>query len=71
MILQADITLVMQAVFVLLVVALHDILLVFAGCALANRHYGLSPDVSHVALNHALRVYSSPNHGNPFQSAHR
>lgn len=61
----------MQAVAILLILAVHDALLVFAGCALANRYYGLSPDVSHVALNHALRVYSSPTHGNLLHSSQR
>ncbi|KAL3159984.1 hypothetical protein ABBQ38_010372 [Trebouxia sp. C0009 RCD-2024] len=59
------------AVAVLMIVAVHDTLLMFAGCALANRYYGLSPDVSHVALNQALRVYSNPTHGNPVYSAQR
>ncbi|KAL3159986.1 hypothetical protein ABBQ38_010374 [Trebouxia sp. C0009 RCD-2024] len=59
------------AVVVLLLVAVHDILLVFAGCVLANRYYNLSPDVSHVALNQALRVYSNPTFGNPVHSTQR
>lgn len=61
----------MQAVIVLMIVAVHDILLVFVGYALANRYYGLSPDVSHVAFNQALRVYSNPTFGNPVHSAQR
>ena len=61
----------MQAVAILLIVAVHDALLVLLGCVLANKFYGLAPDASHVALNQALRVYGNPTHGNPIQSTQR
>ena len=62
---------VVQAVAILLVVAVHDALLVLVGCVLANKFYGLSPGASHVALNQALRVYGNPTRGNPIQSSQR
>lgn len=62
---------VVQAVAILLIVAVHDALLVLVGCVLANKFYGLSPDASHVALNQALRVYGNPTRGNPIQSSQR
>ena len=62
---------VMQAVAILLIVAVHDALLVLVGCVLANKYYGLSPDASYVALNQALRVYGNPTRGNPIQSSQR